>query len=70
MSGTMAKNDNEMILMRMRGMPAVPCSDLSEHPQNPNITFPPEMLPKADGPADVFVMTNDGKPRLIYSNDK
>ena len=29
------------------------------------ITYPPEMLPTADGPADVFVENSDGSRRLV-----
>lgn len=32
-----------------------------------SITYPPEMLPHAEGPADVFVENSDGSRRLVYS---
>jgi hypothetical protein len=33
------------------------------------VTYPPEFLPKADGPADVYVTLSDGSLRLVWCSD-
>lgn len=57
---------------RLNGAFMIPATEETDaDPGNPNVTtYPPEMLPVADGPAEVIVVNNDGSQRVVYRSDE